>query len=328
MEKIRDIREREREQELQRIVNLKVVGVGGAGNNAINRMVEDKVKNVEFIAINTESRILKLSKADRIIQIGKETTRGLSTGGIVEIGEMSARENIEEIEKALSNTDMLFITAGMGGGTGTGAAPVVAEVAKKLGILTIGIVTNPFIFEGIRKMNQAKKGISELRKYVDALIVISNDKLLKTIEKNSTMIEAFKLADETLKQGVVGITTLLSTTGLVNVDFNDIKSVMQNTGMAHLGMCERIGEDAIKEAVKGAAENALSETKINGAKGVIINISGSKELSLAETNSALTEIMDDIDENANIIFGTIVDEKLKNRIVVTIIATGVDDVAL
>lgn len=320
--------EKLKETETGKIVNLKVVGVGGAGNNAINRMVEDKVKNVEFIAINTESKILTLSKADKKIQIGRESTRGLSTGGIVEIGEMAARENIDEIERALYNTDMLFITAGMGGGTGTGAAPVVAEVAKKLGILTIGIVTKPFIFEGIRKMNQAKKGIEELRKYVDALIVISNDKLLKTIEKNSTIIEAFKLADETLKQGVVGITTLLNTAGLVNVDFNDIKSVMQNTGMAHLGMCEKTGEEAIKEAVKGAAQNALSETKINGAKGVIINISGSKEISLAELNSALTEITDDIDEDANIIFGTIIDEKLKNKIVVTIIATGVDDVAL
>ena len=317
-----------REQETQKIVNLKVVGVGGAGNNAINRMVEDKVKNVEFIAINTESKILGLSSADRIIQIGKETTRGLSTGGIVEIGEMAARENIQEIERALYNTDMLFIAAGMGGGTGTGAAPVVAEVAKKLGILTIGIVTKPFIFEGIRKMNQAKKGINELKKYVDALIVISNDKLLKTIEKNSTIIEAFKLADETLKQGVVGITNLLNTTGLVNVDFNDIKSIMQNTGMAHLGVCEKNGEEAIKEAVKGAAQNALSETKIDGAKGVIINICGSKSISLAELNNAITEITDDIDEDANIIFGTIIDEKLKNKIVVTIIATGVDDVAL
>ena len=319
---------REREEETQKIANLKVVGVGGAGNNAINRMVEDKVKNVEFIAINTESKILRLSKADKIIQIGKETTRGLSTGGLVELGEMAARENIEDIQKALYDTDMLFITAGMGGGTGTGAAPVVAEVAKSLGILTIGIVTKPFIFEGIRRMNQAKKGIEQLRKYVDALIVVSNDKLLKTIEKNSTIIEAFKLADGTLKQGVVGITTLLSTTGLVNVDFNDIRSVMQNTGMAHLGMCEKTGEEAIREAVKGAAQNALSETKINGAKGVIINISGSKELSLAEINSALTEITDDIDENANLIFGTIIDPRLKNKTVVTIIATGVEDVAL
>ena len=312
----------------QKIVNLKVVGIGGAGNNAINRMVEDKVKNVEFIAINTESKILSLSKADKVIQIGKETTGGLSTGGIVEIGEMAARENIEQIERALYNTDIVFITAGMGGGTGTGAAPVVAEVAKKLGILTIGIVTKPFIFEGIRKMNQAKKGIENLKKNVDALIVISNDKLLKTIDKNSTIIEAFKLADATLKQGIVGITNLLYSTGLVNVDFNDIKSVMQNTGMAHLGMCEKTGEEAIREAVKGAAQNALSETKINGAKGVIINISGSKELSLAEINSALTEITDDIDENANLIFGTIIDPRLKNKTVVTIIATGVEDVAL
>ena len=220
---------------------------------------------------------------------------------------------------------MLFITAGMGGGTGTGAAPVVAEIAKSLGILTIGIVTKPFIFEGIRRMNQARRGIEAIKKYVDALIVISNDQLLKTIDKKSTMIEAFRVADNTLKQGILGITNLLNTTGLVNVDFNDIKAVMQNTGMAHLGMCEASGEGAIVEAVKGAALNSLSETKIDGAKGVIINISGSKELSLADMNVAITDIQDVIDENANVIFGTIIDEKLKDKIVATIIATGVEE---
>lgn len=309
----------------QKNIRLKVVGVGGAGNNAINRMVEEKIKNVEFIAINTESKMLQLSKADRTIQIGKETTKGLSTGGSVEIGEMSAKENAEEIRRVLEGTDMLFITAGMGGGTGTGAAPVVAEIAKSLGILTIGIVTKPFIFEGIRRMNQARRGIEAIKKYVDALIVISNDQLLKTIDKKSTMIEAFRVADNTLKQGILGITNLLNTTGLVNVDFNDIKAVMQNTGMAHLGMCEASGEGAIVEAVKGAALNSLSETKIDGAKGVIINISGSKELSLADMNVAITDIQDVIDENANVIFGTIIDEKLKDKIVATIIATGAEE---
>ena len=309
----------------QKNIRLKVVGVGGAGNNAINRMVEDKIKNVEFIAINTENKMLQLSKADRTIQIGKETTKGLSTGGSVEIGERAAKENAEEIRRALEGTDMLFITAGMGGGTGTGAAPVVAEIAKSLGILTIGIVTKPFIFEGIRRMNQARKGIEAIKKYVDALIVISNDQLLKTIDKKSTMIEAFRVADSTLKQGILGITNLLNTTGLVNVDFNDIKAVMQNTGMAHLGMCEATGEGAIVEAVKGAALNSLSETKIDGAKGVIVNISGSKELSLADMNIAITDIQDVIDENANVIFGTIIDEKLKDKIVATFIATGVEE---
>ena len=309
----------------QKNIRLKVVGVGGAGNNAINRMVEDKIKNVEFIAINTENKMLQLSKADRTIQIGKETTKGLSTGGSVEIGERAAKENAEEIRRALEGTDMLFITAGMGGGTGTGAAPVVAEIAKSLGILTIGIVTKPFIFEGIRRMNQARKGIEAIKKYVDALIVISNDQLLKTIDKKSTMIAAFRVADNTLKQGILGITNLLNTTGLVNVDFNDIKAVMQNTGMAHLGMCEATGEGAIVEAVKGAALNSLSETKIDGAKGVIVNISGSKELSLADMNIAITDIQDVIDENANVIFGTIIDEKLKDKIVATIIATGVEE---
>ncbi|MBO5397581.1 MAG: cell division protein FtsZ [Clostridia bacterium] len=310
----------------QKMIKIKVIGVGGAGNNAINRMVEDKVQNVEFIAVNTETKILKLSKAKKVIQIGRQTTAGLSTGGIVEIGEMAARENIEDIEKALFDTDMVFITAGMGGGTGTGAAPVVAEVAKKLGILTVGVVTKPFIFEGIRKMNQAKKGIAEMKKNVDALIVISNDKLLKNVDKNSTIIEAFKLADSTLKQGIIGITNLLNSTGLVNVDFNDVKTVMTNTGMAHLGMCTKIGEDAIRESVKGAVDNSLSETKINGAKGVIINIAGSNELSLMDINTAITSIGDHIDENATVIFGTIVDESLKGKIITTVIATGVEDV--
>jgi cell division protein FtsZ len=309
----------------QRNIRLKVVGVGGAGNNAVNRMVEDKIKNVEFIAINTETKMLQLSKADRTIQIGKELTKGLSTGGIVEIGELAAKENAEEIRRALEGSDMVFITAGMGGGTGTGAAPIVAEIAKSLGILTVGIVTKPFIFEGIRRMNQAKKGIESIKKYVDALIVISNDQLLKTIDKKSTMIEAFRVADSTLKQGILGITNLLNTTGLVNVDFNDVKAVMKNTGMAHLGMCEATGETAILDAVKGAALNSLSETRIDGAKGVIINIAGSQELSLADINAAISDIQDDIDENANVIFGTIIDESLKNKIVATIIATGVEE---
>ena len=306
-------------------VKLTVVGVGGAGNNAINRMVDEGIQNVEFIAINTELKMLQLSKADRMIQIGKETTKGLSTGGSVEIGEMAAKEDAEEIRRALEGTDMAFITAGMGGGTGTGAAPVVAEIARDLGILTIGIVTKPFIFEGIRKMNQAKIGISNLKKYVDALIVISNDQLLKTIDKNSTMIEAFNLADSTLKQGVTGITNLLNTTGLVNVDFNDIKAVMSNTGMAHLGMCEATGEKAVVEAIKGATLNSLSETKIDGAKGVIINVAGSEEMSLTDMNDAITSIQDVIDENANVIFGTIVDEELGEKIVATVIATGVNE---
>ena len=309
----------------QKNIRLKVVGVGGAGNNAINRIVEDKIKNVEFIAINTENKMLQLSKADRTIQIGKETTRGLSTGGSVEIGERAAKENAEEIRRALEGADMLFITAGMGGGTGTGAAPVVAEIAKSLGILTIGIVTKPFIFEGIRRMNQAKKGIELIKKYVDSLIVISNDQLLKTIDKKSTMIEAFRVADSTLKQGILGITNLLNSTGLVNVDFNDVKAVMQNTGMAHLGMCEATGEGAIVEAVKGAALNSLSETRIDGAKGVIINIAGSEELPLADINVAISDIQDVIDENANVIFGTLIDENLKDKIVATIIATGVEE---
>lgn len=309
----------------QKNIRLKVVGVGGAGNNAVNRMVEDKINNVEFIAINTESKMLQLSKADRTIQIGKETTKGLSTGGNIEIGERAAKESAEEIRRALEGADMLFITAGMGGGTGTGAAPVVAEIAKSLGILTIGIVTKPFIFEGIRRMNQAKKGIELIKKYVDALIVISNDQLLKTIDKKSTMIEAFRVADSTLKQGILGITNLLNSTGLVNVDFNDVKAVMKNTGMAHLGMCEATGDGAIVEAVKGAALNSLSETKIDGAKGVIINIAGSEELSLVDINAAITDIQDVIDENANVIFGTLIDENLKDKIVATIIATGVEE---
>jgi len=310
----------------QKTVRIKVVGVGGAGGNAINRMVEDHVKYVEFVAINTERKMLQLSKADRTIQIGKETTKGLSTGGVVELGEMAAKENADEIRRALEGADLVFIAAGMGGGTGTGAAPIVAEIAKSMDILTIGIVTKPFIFEGIRRMNQAKKGIEALKRYVDSMIVISNDQLLKTIDKKSTIIDAFKEADSTLKQGVVGITTLLNTAGLVNVDFNDIRSVMANTGMAHLGMCTATGERGIIDAIKGAAINSLSETKINGAKGVIINVSGGKELPLADVNDSITDLQDIIDENATVIWGTIVDERLKDKVVATIIATGVEDV--
>ncbi len=309
----------------QKIVKIKVVGVGGAGGNAVNRMVEDNVKYVEFISINTERKMLQLSKADKVIQIGKETTGGISTGGVVEKGALAAKESAEAIRKALDGADLVFITAGMGGGTGTGAAPIVAEIAKDLGILTIGIVTKPFIFEGIRRMNEAKKGIQALKRYVDSLIVISNDQLLKSIDKNSTIIDAFKEADSTLKQGIIGITTLLNTTGLVNVDFNDIKSIMQSTGMAHLGMCQATGEHAIVDAIKGAAVNSLSESKINGAKGVIINITGGQELPLSDINDAITDLQDIIDENANVIFGTIVDERLKDRYIATIIATGVED---
>ena len=305
---------------------IKVIGVGGAGNNAVNRMIEAGIRNVEFIAVNTDRQTLNESKANSKIQIGEKLTRGLGAGANPDIGSQAAEESKAEIAEVLKGADMVFVTAGMGGGTGTGAAPIVAATAKEMGILTIGVVTKPFIFEGIRKMNQAKKGIAELKKNVDALIVISNDKLLKNIEKNSTIIEAFKLADNTLKQGVIGITNLLNSTGLVNVDFNDVRTVMSNTGMAHLGMCEATGENAIKDSVKGAVENSLSETKINGAKGVIVNIAGADEISLIDINSALITIGDSIDENATVIFGTIIDPKLKNKIVTTVIATGVEDI--
>ena len=308
------------------IVKIKVLGAGGGGTNAINRMIEDDVKNVDFIVVDTNVISAANSKAKNIIQIGENEAKGIGAGANPEVGENSAKENAEEIESKLINTDLLFLTAGMGGGTGTGALPVIAKIAKDMKILTIGIVTKPFKFEGKTRLKNAEEGIEKLKQNVDGLIVIENDKLLKLNSENITIIDAFKQADNTLKQGVEGITNLLNTVGEINIDFADIATIIGIKGLAYMGIGTATGENALKTATRNAINNPLTAVNINGAKGIIFNIQGSKNLSLSEINSSVSIINDIVDEDANIIFGTVINEELEDKIIVTVIATGVDEV--
>mgnify|MGYP000275062306 CR=1 FL=1 len=301
---------------------IKVIGVGGAGNNAINRMIESGIKGVEFIAINTDRQALQLSKASSKIQIGEKLTRGLGAGANPEIGMQAAEESKAEIAEMLRGADMVFVTAGMGGGTGTGAAPIVAAAAKELGILTIGVVTKPFTFEGKKRLTQAEKGIANLKEKVDTLVVIPNDKLLQIIDRRTSIVEAFKMADDVLRQGVQGISDLISVPGLINLDFADVKAVMLNTGMAHMGIGRASGENRAEDAAKQAIQSPLLETSIEGARGVIINITGGSNLGLHEVNTAAELIQRSVDPEANIIFGAVIDESLDEDIVITVIATG------
>ena len=301
------------------IVRIKVLGAGGGGSNAVNRMIEDEIQNVDFIVVDTNAISAAKSKAQNIIQIGENEAKGIGAGANPEVGENSAKENAEEIAASLVNTDLLFLTAGMGGGTGTGALPVIAEMAKEMGILTIGIVTKPFKFEGKMREKKAMAGI-------DALIVIENDKLLKINSDNVTIVDAFKQADNTLKQGIVGITDLLNTVGEINIDFADISTIISIRGLAYMGIGSAIGENALAAATRKAIDNPLTAVNINGAKGIIINIQGSKDLSLSEINSSVAIINDIVDEDANIIFGTVINEDLGDEVIVTVIATGVDEV--
>jgi len=301
---------------------IKVIGVGGAGNNAVNRMIESGIKNVEFIAINTDRQALQLSKANSRIQIGEKLTRGLGAGANPEIGMQAAEESKAEIAEVLRGADMVFVTAGMGGGTGTGAAPIVAAAARELGILTIGVVTKPFTFEGKKRLTQAEKGIASLKDRVDTLVVIPNDKLLQVIDRRTTIVDAFKMADDILRQGVQGISDLISVPGLINLDFADVKTVMLNTGMAHMGIGRASGENRAEDAAKQAIQSPLLETSIEGARGVILNITGGNELGLQEANTAAELIQRSVDPEANIIFGVVTDETLGDEITVTVIATG------
>ena len=301
---------------------IKVIGVGGAGNNAINRMIESGIKGVEFIAINTDRQALQLSKASSKIQIGEKLTRGLGAGANPEIGMQAAEESKAEIAEMLRGADMVFVTAGMGGGTGTGAAPIVAAAAKELGILTIGVVTKPFTFEGKKRLTQAEKGIANLKEKVDTLVVIPNDKLLQIIDRRTSIVEAFKMADDVLRQGVQGISDLISVPGLINLDFADVKAVMLNTGMAHMGIGRASGENRAEDAAKQAIQSPLLETSIEGARGVIINITGGSNLGLHEVNTAAELVQRSVDPEANIIFGAVIDESLDEDIVITVIATG------
>ena len=301
---------------------IKVIGVGGAGNNAVNRMVDSGIKGVEFIAVNTDRQTLLVSKAATKIQIGEKITRGLGAGANPDIGAQAAEESKAEIAEALRGADMVFVTAGMGGGTGTGAAPIVAAAAKEMGILTIGVVTKPFTFEGKKRLSQAERGIESLKGKVDTLVVIPNDKLLQIIDRKTSIIEAFKMADDVLRQGVQGISDLIAIPGLVNLDFADVKTIMLNTGMAHMGIGRASGENRAEDAAKQAIQSPLLETSIEGARGVIINITGGTNLGLHEVNTAAELVQRSVDPEANIIFGAVIDESLDEDIVITVIATG------
>ena len=300
-----------------------VVGVGGAGNNAVNRMVEDTIAGVEFIGVNTDKQALAMSKAQTVIQIGEKITKGLGAGAKPEIGQQAAEESTEEIRNSIQGADMVFVTCGMGGGTGTGAAPVIAGVAKELGILTVGVVTKPFRFEGKVRMNNALAGISKLKETVDTLIVIPNDKLLEVVDRRTTMPEAFKKADEILQQAVAGITDLINLPALINLDFADVKTVMADKGIAHIGIGMAKGDDKALEAVKQAVASPLLETTIEGATNVIINISG--DISLMDANDAASYVQELAGDGANIIFGAMYDDTYADEASITVIATGLED---
>ena len=299
-----------------------VVGVGGAGNNAVNRMVDENIGGVEFIGINTDKQALKLCKAPTTLQIGEKLTKGLGAGAKPEVGEKAAEENVDELTQALKGADMVFVTCGMGGGTGTGAAPVVARIAKDMGILTVGVVTKPFRFEAKQRMNNAIGGIEKLKESVDTLIVIPNDKLLEIVDRRTTMPDALKKADEVVQQAVQGITDLINVPGLINLDFADVQTVMKDKGIAHIGIGNAKGDDKAIEAVKQAVTSPLLETTIEGASHVIINISG--DISLIEANEAASYVQELAGESANIIFGAMYDDTVQDEATITVIATGLD----
>lgn len=302
--------------------SIKVVGCGGGGNNAVNRMVDAGLKGVEFISINTDRQALTLSRADEKIQIGEKLTKGLGAGAVPDIGRRAAEESREEIAAALKGADLVFVTAGMGGGTGTGAAPVVAEVARDLGCLTIAVVTKPFLFEGKQRMKNAELGIADLKQSVDTLVVIPNDRLLQVVSKGTTMLEAFRIADDVLRQGIQGISDLIAVPAMINLDFADVKTVMESGGMAHMGIGVGKGENRLVDAAKNAIQSPLLETNIDGARAVLINITGGPDVSILEINEAANLIMQSADSEANIIFGAGIDEALSDEVRITVIATG------
>jgi cell division protein FtsZ len=310
---------------IDQFATIKVIGVGGGGNNAVNRMIEHGVKGVEFIAVNTDAQALNLSKAEIKMQIGAKLTRGLGAGANPEVGKKAAEESKEQIEEALKGADMVFVTAGMGGGTGTGAAPVIAQIAKDLGALTVGVVTRPFTFEGRKRATQAQGGIAAMKEAVDTLIVIPNDRLLEIVDKNTPMLEAFREADNVLRQGVQGISDLIAVPGLINLDFADVKTIMSNKGSALMGIGVATGENRAAEAAKKAISSPLLETSIDGAQGVLMNITGGTNLSLYEVQEAADIVASASDQDVNMIFGSVINENLKDEIVVTVIATGFNE---
>ena len=307
------------------VVNIKVIGVGGGGNNVVNRMVKTGTKGVDFIAVNTDKQALTVSSATQKIQIGEKLTNGQGAGSNPEVGRKSAEENRTQIAKALEDADMVFITAGMGGGTGTGAAPIVADIAKEQGILTVGVVTKPFRFEGSRRMKQAEGGIAELRDKVDSLVIIPNERLKLATDQKITMVNAFEIADDVLQQAVQSISDLIKNTGFINLDFADVSSVMQGAGRAHMGVGRAAGKNKAEEAARMAISSPLLETSINGAKGVLINVTGSMDIGLEEVETAANLVQEAAHPDANIIFGAAFDESLEDEIHVTVIATGFDE---
>ena len=308
--------------ETSSFASIKVVGCGGGGNNAVNRMVDAGLRGVEFIAINTDRQALALSGAQTKIQIGEKMTKGLGAGAVPEVGRRAAEESREEIAQALAGADLVFVTAGMGGGTGTGAAPVVAAVARDLGALTISVVTKPFAFEGKQRMKNAEMGIADLKQRVDTLVVIPNDRLLQVVSKGTTMLEAFRIADDVLRQGIQGISDLIAVPALINLDFADVKTVMESGGMAHMGIGTGKGENRMVEAAKNAISSPLLETNIDGARAVLINITGGEDISIVDINEAANLVMQAADPEANIIFGAGIDETMGDEVRITVIATG------
>ncbi|MCL6631682.1 MAG: cell division protein FtsZ [Alicyclobacillus herbarius] len=308
--------------EVDSLARIKVVGVGGGGCNAVNRMIDSGIAGVEFIVVNTDAQALRLSKAETRIQIGEKVTRGLGAGANPEIGKKAAEESREALANVLQGADMVFVTAGMGGGTGTGAAPIIAEISKELGALTVGVVTKPFRFEQKRRMTQAEMGIANLKEKVDTLIVIPNDRLLEIVDRNTPVTEAFKEADNVLRQGVSGISDLIAVPGLINVDFADVKAIMTERGSALMGIGTASGENRATEAAKMAISSPLLETSIDGARGVLMHVSGSENLSLWEVNEAADIVSAAVDPEVNMIFGANINPDLQDSIVVTVIATG------
>ena len=304
------------------VVKIKVLGVGGGGNNAVNRMIEANVASAEFVAINTDKQALIISKADKRLQIGERLTKGQGAGAIPEIGRKAAEESKASLTEILKGSDLVFITAGMGGGTGTGAAPVIAQIAKELGILTVGIVTKPFQFESRTRMENAEKGIAELRKYVDTIVVIPNERLLTVLPEKTTLVESFRYADDVLRQGIQGIADLIVFPGMINLDFADVVTVMKNRGLAHMGIGHGKGENKTLEAVRQAVASPLIETTIEGATGVVLNIKGGSDITLREVSEAANMVREVIDPSCNLIFGSSIDPEMRDEVEITIIATG------
>lgn len=312
------------DMDLERFAAIKVIGVGGGGNNAVNRMITAGLQGVEFVSVNTDAQALLHAQAPYRIQIGDKLTKGLGAGANPEVGEKAAQESREDIIKALKGADMVFVTAGMGGGTGTGAAPVVAECAKEVGALTVGVVTKPFSFEGRRRQMQAERGIAKLKEKVDTLITIPNDRLMQVVDKRTPIMEAFRIADDVLRQGVQGISDLIAVPGLINLDFADVKTIMTDTGSALMGIGTSSGDNRAVVAAEAAIKSPLLETSIEGARGVLLNITGGTNLGLHEVNSAAEIIANAADPEANIIFGAVIDENFQDEVRVTVIATGFD----